>query len=297
MGDLKEIKQWRKKASPHIFALEPRMLFDGVSVVPPDNLEHTLQPPKIINIIDSNANQLISNGSSIIDNHPIVRVSIEGTKALAGDILKLYNGQDINTPLSDDYIISETDIQNGFLDLQTISLTRGNSYQITARIFEQDQQSYFSESFAIQESFLQDSYEFNQFSIQGVSSIKDNYQDNLIQALNDTNILLTQLSSLPNYEELLKQSFDLVGTDQAIFTNNINQLINELETSGLHLKVKVLPGQQLKGAMAAFASPQDGLKEATIFISAEWLSLGVKDRKSTRLNSSHEWISRMPSSA
>ena len=141
MGDLKEIKQWRKKASPHIFALEPRMLFDGVSVVPPDNLEHTLQPPKIINIIDSNANQLISNRSSIIDDHPIVRVSIEGTKALAGDILKLYNGQDINTPLSDDYIISETDIQNGFLDLQTISLIRGNSYQITARIFEQDQQS------------------------------------------------------------------------------------------------------------------------------------------------------------
>ena len=33
MGDLKEIKQWRKKATPHIFALEPRMLFDGVSVV------------------------------------------------------------------------------------------------------------------------------------------------------------------------------------------------------------------------------------------------------------------------
>ena len=185
MGDLKEIKQWRKKASPHIFALEPRMLFDGVSVVPPDNLEHTLQPPKIINIIDSNANQLISNRSSIIDDHPIVRVSIEGTKALAGDILKLYNGQDINTPLSDDYIISETDIQNGFLDLQTISLIRGNSYQITARIFEQDQQSYFSESFDIQESFLQDSYEFNQFSIQGVSSIVDNYQDNLIQALNE----------------------------------------------------------------------------------------------------------------
>ena len=28
-----------------------------------------------------------------------------------------------------------------------------------------------------------------------------------------------------------------------------------------------------------------------------WLLLGLADRKSTRLNSSHEWISRMPSSA
>ena len=28
-----------------------------------------------------------------------------------------------------------------------------------------------------------------------------------------------------------------------------------------------------------------------------WPSLAFKDRKSTRLNSSHEWISRMPSSA
>ena len=27
------------------------------------------------------------------------------------------------------------------------------------------------------------------------------------------------------------------------------------------------------------------------------LGVGVKDRKSTRLNSRHEWISRMPSSA
>ena len=30
---------------------------------------------------------------------------------------------------------------------------------------------------------------------------------------------------------------------------------------------------------------------------AEWILLDYLDRKSTRLNSSHEWISRMPSSA
>ena len=29
----------------------------------------------------------------------------------------------------------------------------------------------------------------------------------------------------------------------------------------------------------------------------DWLELTGQDRKSTRLNSSHEWISRMPSSA
>ena len=37
MGDLKDIKRWGKKAKPHMFALEPRMLFDGVSIVPPEN--------------------------------------------------------------------------------------------------------------------------------------------------------------------------------------------------------------------------------------------------------------------
>ena len=30
---------------------------------------------------------------------------------------------------------------------------------------------------------------------------------------------------------------------------------------------------------------------------AEWKRADAEDRKSTRLNSSHEWISRMPSSA
>ena len=40
-------------------------------------------------------------------------------------------------------------------------------------------------------------------------------------------------------------------------------------------------------------------KEAPEHIRQEWLGTSwiVEDRKSTRLNSSHEWISRMPSSA
>ena len=75
--------------------------------------------------------------------------------------------------------------------------------------------------------------------------------------------------------DIIKNEVNEVETTGPAFTNNINQLINELETSGLHLKVKVLTGQELKGAMAAFAAPQENLKDATIFISAEWLSLGV----------------------
>ena len=39
-------------------------------------------------------------------------------------------------------------------------------------------------------------------------------------------------------------------------------------------------------------------KVGTLTISAvSWPNSTIKDRKSTRLNSSHEWISRMPSSA
>ena len=41
----------------------------------------------------------------------------------------------------------------------------------------------------------------------------------------------------------------------------------------------------------------EGLAGITPFVAARTLLLGLGDRKSTRLNSSHEWISRMPSSA
>jgi len=57
MGDLKEIKQWRKKATPYIFALEPRMLFDGVSIVDTkindsQNIDLTLQDTTHLESID-----------------------------------------------------------------------------------------------------------------------------------------------------------------------------------------------------------------------------------------------------
>ena len=67
MGDIKEIKQWRKKATPHIFALEPRMLFDGVTVVDTQindsqNIDLTLQDTthlESINLSDKSSTSII----------------------------------------------------------------------------------------------------------------------------------------------------------------------------------------------------------------------------------------------
>ena len=51
-------------------------------------------------------------------------------------------------------------------------------------------------------------------------------------------------------------------------------------------------------ALATVLSITGGLIPlATFFLLRPFLNLQKKDRKSTRLNSSHEWISRMPSSA
>src|ERR1044071_8292374 len=48
-------------------------------------------------------------------------------------------------------------------------------------------------------------------------------------------------------------------------------------------------------------SPQDATRyeywKRMEFTEEQWRGLAEQDRKSTRLNSSHEWISRMPSSA
>ena len=78
-----------------------------------------------------------------------------------------------------------------------------------------------------------------------------------------------------------------------------------IQNSGLLREVKakrffVSPGE--KGRIAARKSAaryrRKARKEAGLEAgTAPRKKLPVKDRKSTRLNSSHEWISRMPSSA
>lgn len=256
MGDLKEIKSWRKKVMPHIFALEPRMLFDGVSILPPENIDTLIAPPKIISVVDSITGQQISNGTIVNDIQPIVRVDIHETQVLVGDILKLYNGQDVNTSLAENHIISESDIQNGFVDLKTLPLSNGGAYQLTAVIYEQDQQTNFSQSFDIQEGLIKDTYSLSQFDVQNISLVNSDYENNLIQALNDTNLLLTNLSNQPNYQDLFQSFFGLVGTDTGIFSKNLIQLMNQLSSEGLHLKVQILSGEELKGAMASFAAPK-----------------------------------------
>ena len=74
MGDLKEIKQWRKKASPHIFALEPRMLFDGVSVI--ENPKSNSQTQ----------DSIIQNSSNDINHDLLQAVSSETNKTLDNNI-------------------------------------------------------------------------------------------------------------------------------------------------------------------------------------------------------------------
>ena len=59
---------------------------------------------------------------------------------------------------------------------------------------------------------------------------------------------------------------------------NLNQIVGDIAQSGD-------PGAYLRKEL------EEGLSPITKRVDA------LEDRKSTRLNSSHEWISRMPSSA
>ena len=67
------------------------------------------------------------------------------------------------------------------------------------------------------------------------------------------------------------------------------------ETVIAELKNQTLPTNQVQqvSTKTAYASPGRGFKVVLVDFGSK---LGI-DRKSTRLNSSHEWISRMPSSA
>ena len=98
-------------------------------------------------------------------------------------------------------------------------------------------------------------------------------------------------------DSLYIQSATFEG-DLNIFLRDANKISNqpfviEAETNAALLKYNMLPTRQI-----SFTQP------ATILSSSfpmekklKKLQNGWVDRKSTRLNSSHEWISRMPSSA
>ena len=81
-----------------------------------------------------------------------------------------------------------------------------------------------------------------------------------------------------SYESRILIKFDLSALSASLSENNVS--INDV-TSSLRLYT-----------VQSFELPKSYTVEAKI-VSEDW----SKDRKSTRLNSSHEWISRMPSSA
>ena len=67
------------------------------------------------------------------------------------------------------------------------------------------------------------------------------------------------------------------------------------------MSTSYLADYRLDGKLAVITGGGQGIGEACahalVEAGARVLLVGRKDRKSTRLNSSHEWISRMPSSA
>ena len=94
------------------------------------------------------------------------------------------------------------------------------------------------------------------------------------------------------------------GTDH-FWLQRLTALANIPLTIGFLCVVYAALGKDAMAARAILARPFDAFIVALFVISgAVHMKLGMQtiiedyvDRKSTRLNSSHEWISRMPSSA
>ena len=83
----------------------------------------------------------------------------------------------------------------------------------------------------------------------------------------------------------------IIGPDKAIIENTINLPNRDprLLTSSMVIPVPIVNEETRR------KTRMDVLN--MFYTSMDDDSIGIKDRKSTRLNSSHEWISRMPSSA
>jgi hypothetical protein len=90
----------------------------------------------IISVTDNVAPVIgkLTNGAHTNDPDPIVQVGLSGTGALTGDKVQLYNGIGTGNLLGNSYTLTDTDISNGFANLQTGMLTNGTTYTLTARI-------------------------------------------------------------------------------------------------------------------------------------------------------------------
>ena len=94
-----------------------------------------------------------------------------------------------------------------------------------------------------------------------------------------------------------RQVEEAMGSDQAASDpDHLDELIHEL--GRLHTRFEALHGYELEARidklLPTIGFTAEGAEQLVGDYSGGWQ---MRDRKSTRLNSSHEWISRMPSSA
>ena len=90
-------------------------------------------------------------------------------------------------------------------------------------------------------------------------------------------------------EVLAEDRSDLGGINQVTFELRGDTAWSRMKFEGGTHRVQRVPVTESQGRIHT--------SSATVLVLAEADEVEVEDRKSTRLNSSHEWISRMPSSA
>jgi hypothetical protein len=96
--------------------------------------------PTITSVTDDVATAAVSAGAvapggDTNDTSPLVRVTITGTGALAGDTVQLYNGTNANDPtLGAAVTLSSTHLTQGYVDIALTGLTNATTYTLAARV-------------------------------------------------------------------------------------------------------------------------------------------------------------------
>ena len=82
--------------------------------------------------------------------------------------------------------------------------------------------------------------------------------------------------------------------EELIAASKLNELLHKKDVEEKNKNNVVVIVLAVIGAVAALAAIVYAIYR---YFTPDYLYIAYTDRKSTRLNSSHEWISRMPSSA
>ena len=125
------------------------------------DLDTTATAPTITSVIDDTDpltgplptdGLITADGTSITNDTDLtVQVSLDGTGAMAGDTIQLYDGTGTGSPLGVSYTLTQIDIDAGYANVQTGTLADGE-YTITARITDvAGNQSDASNSFEVLE--------------------------------------------------------------------------------------------------------------------------------------------------